>query len=73
MEYNYKRLGLRIVEMVGTQANLAQKLDMSERSLSLKLNNLVPWKQPEISKAAEILEIDPSQIPAYFFEPKVQD
>ena len=67
MPYNYSKLLGRIVEKVGTQANFAKKLGLSERSMSLKLNGRVGWKQTEISKACEILEILPSEIPAYFF------
>ncbi len=67
MPYNYSKLLGRIVEKVGTQANFAEKLGLSERSMSLKLNGRVGWKQTEISKACEILEILPTEIPAYFF------
>ena len=67
MPYNYSKLLGRIVEKVGTQANFAEKLGLSERSISLKLNGRVGWKQTEISKACEILEILPAELPAYFF------
>ena len=67
MPYNYSKLHGRIVEKVGTQANFAEKMGLSERSVSLKLNGRVGWKQTEISKACEILEILPAEIPAYFF------
>lgn len=67
MPYNYSKLLGRIVEKVGTQANFAEKMGLSERSVSLKLNGRVGWKQTEISKACEILEILPAEIPAYFF------
>ena len=73
MEYDYKRLCLRIAEKVGTQACLAQRMGISERSLSLKLNNQVSWKQREISAAATILDIPPGMIPSYFFVEKVQN
>ena len=67
MPYNYSKLLGRIVEKVGTRANFAEKMGLSERSMSLKLNGRVGWKQTEISKACEILEILPAEIPAYFF------
>ena len=72
MAYDYKRLCLRIIEMVGTQRVFDDKMGLSERSVSLKLNNEVPWKQQEISKATEILDISPEMIPTYFFTEKVQ-
>lgn len=72
MEYNYNKLNGRIVEIFGTQSNFAEAMDLSTRTISLKMNNLVPWKQPEITKAASLLEIDLQDIPEYFFNLKVQ-
>ena len=45
---------------------------MSERTLSLKLNNKIAWKQSEMQKASEILGFDVSEMQAYFFTLKVQ-
>ena len=67
MPYNYSKLLGRIVECVGTQAAFAEKMGLSERSISLKLNGKVSWKQPEIAKACEILSIQMSDIDKYFF------
>lgn len=67
MPYNYSKLLGRIVEKVGTQSNFAEKMELSERSVSLKLNGKVGWKQGEIAKACQVLEIDDVEIPAYFF------
>ncbi len=67
MPYNYSKLLGRIVEKVGTQSNFAEKMGLSERSISLKLNGKVGWKQSEISKACEVLSINDKDIPAYFF------
>lgn len=67
MPYNYAKLLGRIVEKVGTQSNFAERMGLSERSISLKLNGKVGWKQSEISKACEVLEIQDADIPAYFF------
>lgn len=47
-------------------------MGLSERSVSLKLNNKVPWKDTEIAKAVDLLEINPEEIPKYFFNHKVQ-
>lgn len=38
--YDYSKLNGRIVEICGTQANYAKAINLSERSVSLKLNNL---------------------------------
>lgn len=67
MPYNYAKLLGRISEKVGTQSNFASQMGLSERSISLKLNGKVGWKQSEISKACQVLEIQDADIPAYFF------
>ncbi|MGM9630435.1 DUF739 family protein [Butyricicoccus sp.] len=67
MPYNYSRLLGRIVEKVGTQYKFAQAIGLSERTVSLKLNGKVGWKQTEIAKACDILDIDKSEICDYFF------
>lgn len=72
MEYDYSKLLGRIVECVGTQKELAQKIGLSEHSVSMKLNNQRGWKQKEIRKIAEVLQIPSSEIAAYFFAERVQ-
>lgn len=72
MPYNYAKLLGRIVEKVGTQSNFADRMGLSERTISLKLNGKVSWKQGEIAKACEVLQINDCEIPAYFFTMKVQ-
>lgn len=71
MSFDYRKLKGRIVEICGTQAAFAEELNISERSMSLKLNSLVPWKQSEIAKACKILEIADGDIAVYFFASKV--
>jgi orf33 len=67
MPYNYAKLLGRIVEKVGTQGKFAEKVGISERSVSLKLNGKVGWKQDEIVKACKVLAIQDEDIPSYFF------
>jgi hypothetical protein len=67
MPYNYSKLLGRIVEKVGTQGVFAEKMDLSERSVSLKLNGKTGWKQSEIARACAVLDIRDEEIPAYFF------
>ena len=67
MPYNYAMLLGRIVEKVVTQGNFADRMGLSERTISLKLNGKVGWKQNEIAKACEVLAIKDEDIPAYFF------
>lgn len=67
MEYDFSKLRKKIVDVFGKQEAFAKALGMSERSLSLKLNNERYFKPPEISRAVELLGLSPSDIPAYFF------
>lgn len=73
MAFDYNRLRGRIVEKFGTQIIFARKLGVSQRTLSLKLNNKVYFSQDEITKCSDLLEIPSSEIQDYFFEKKAQD
>lgn len=70
-EFNYNKLKGRIVEKYGTQSEFARINNMSDRSMSLKLNNGIGLSQEEIINWCAKLEIDASEIPIYFFNCKV--
>lgn len=72
MPYDYSKLSGRIVEKYETQARFSDAMGLSERSISLKLNGKIGWKQSEITKACELLALSAVDIPAYFFATKVQ-
>ncbi len=72
MEYDYSKLLGRIKEICGRQDIFAERMGLSERAVSLKLNNKLAWKQPEMEKAAEVLNFSTSEIQLYFFTYKVQ-
>lgn len=72
MEYDYSKLSGKIREVYGKCAAFAVAMNLSERSLSLKLNNKVSWKQCEMDKACELLGIPVCDIWLYFFAHKVQ-
>lgn len=73
MAFDYSKLNGRIVEKCGSQGNFAKQMELSERSISLKLNNKISWKQLEIQKAIDVLGLTTNQIKDYFFTPKVQN
>ena len=73
MAYEYGKLIGRIIEVCGTRAEFAKQMGLSERTISLKLNGKIDWKQSEILKAVEILGIDDSEIQEYFFTLKVDN
>lgn len=72
MAYDYSKLNGKIVEVCGTQSVFAEKMGLSERTISLKLNNKVAFKQPEIQKALSILQLTEADIQTYFFTLSVQ-
>lgn len=68
MAFNYSKLLGKIKEVFGTQGKFAEAVGLSERSLSQKLNNEVPWKQPEMIKSSELLGFPLDDMHLYFFE-----
>ena len=71
MPYDYSKLIGRIVEKYGSRGRFAIQMPLSERSLSLKLNGVIGWKQSEIDRACKLLAIPMTQISDYFFKRKV--
>ena len=72
MSFNYSKLLGKITEEYGTQYNFAMALGLSERSLSLKLNNKVRWKDTDIKKSCELLNIPVEEVGQYFFNLQVK-
>lgn len=71
--YNYSELLGCIIKIYGSQAAFSQAMELSERSVSLKLNNKRDWRQSEIKKACFLLSIPSYDIAKYFFNFDVQD
>ncbi|MDE7445807.1 MAG: DUF739 family protein [Lachnospiraceae bacterium] len=67
MPYNYKKLRGRIIEIYGSQCKFAEVLNISENSLSKKLNCKSGFSQADIAKWSELLRIHSSQYGDYFF------
>lgn len=72
LAYDYRKLRGRIIEKYGTLKGFAVDMKWSDRTLSLKMNCKVFWKQPEIMKAAKLLDIPFDEIMDYFFKQNVQ-
>ena len=72
MSFNYSKLKGRIIEKYGTQRNFAREMNLSEKTLSSKLKNITSWKNDDISRACDLLEIPMEEMPVYFFEVEVQ-
>lgn len=71
ISYDYSKLRGRIVEKYGTLDGFAKAIGWSMRTTSLKMNCHVAWKQQDIVRACEVLDIDLSEITEYFFKLKV--
>lgn len=67
MQFDYSALEGRIKEKFGNQYAFAYAMGLSERTISLKLNNKVGWRDREMEMACKLLDIDLSEIPKYFF------
>ena len=57
MLFDYSKLRGRIVEKIGSQYAFAAMIKMSEKTLSLKINNKVAFTQDEICRILRKLEI----------------
>lgn len=65
--YDYSKLLGKIKEKGYTQKALANKINISEASLNLALNNKKRFKQDEISVICDVLAIPLTDVEQYFF------
>ena len=70
MRFNYSKLRGKIKECFDTQSRFAKKVGISERALSMKLNNLSCFTQEEMLKIIQHLNIQSEEISDYFFRIK---
>ena len=64
------KLKQRIKKKCGKLIVFAKQMQISERSLYAKLSGQSPWKNIEILKAVELLDIQPKEVNQYFFTKK---
>lgn len=72
MAFDYSKLRGRIVEKFNTQGAFAKAIGLSQRSLSLKLQGKLFFRQDEIERAINLLCVKPEDIGKYFFAQNVQ-
>ena len=74
-KFDYSKLIGRIIEKFGSRKAFAEACGFSENTISKKLsgkigittNDIINWSSPEL------LDIDSSDIPEYFFAIRVQE
>lgn len=66
-KYEYKKLRGRIVEKFGTQASFAEKIGISNNSMSKKMQGKTGLSQEDMELWASLLDIDRKDFPEYFF------
>ena len=72
MYFDYSKLRGRIREKYGTEQKFAVTMGIGRVSLSSKLNNESDFTRKQMLRAAEVLDLDATQIPEYFFTVIVQ-
>ncbi len=74
MIYNFNKLRGRIKEKLKSEANFAEKIGISQVSLSSKFNNKSDFTASEISKACDedVLDISINEIGQYFFTKELE-
>ena len=65
--FNYRKLRGRIIEIYGSQKKFSETIDLSEQSITAKLNGRSDFSQVDILKWSDALLIDKNDIGTYFF------
>lgn len=71
-QFDYSKLLGRIKEKGYTLKTLAESINMSSSTMSIKLSNKAQFTQKDMHGICAALEIDAKYIGVYFFTPKVQ-
>lgn len=72
VKYNYSKLNGKIKEVMGTQSKFAEKMGLSDKSVSMKLNSERGFTTNQIFLAIELLGIGKDEVYDYFFTKEVQ-
>lgn len=66
--FNHEKLEERINKMYGDKFAFGKLMGMTKQRINSRLGSATDFTQSEIEKAAELLNIFPEEIPAYFFD-----
>lgn len=72
MPIDYSKLIGRIIEKFGTRSAFAEAMGKKLEAISRRLNNKAQWQTEEYILACELLDIQPEEVYAYFFTPKLR-
>ena len=70
MSFELSALKGKIVEVFGSQTKFAEAMGWTDAMLSFRMNGHVAWKQEDIAKACELLDIKEEEVGKYFFRKK---
>lgn len=62
----YAKLNARIVEKFGRATRFAEAMEMSDATISQRLNGEYPWKINEVEKAVKLLGIKRREVAEFF-------
>ena len=68
MGKTHVKLTGRIIEKYGSRKAFAQALGIKETTLSIKLGGKSDFKESEIRRSMELLEIPAKEVGTYFFD-----
>ncbi len=71
--FDYSKLRGRIVEKYGSQRQFADKVGVSEQTITSKMNGRVAISQEDVVTWSELLDIEAVDIGAYFFAYKLSN
>lgn len=66
--FNHEKLEQRINIMYGSKEAFGKLMSMTKQRINSRLKSATDFTQSEIEKAAELLNIQPEEIPVYFFD-----
>ena len=66
MEKNYAKLRGRIIEKCGSIQHFAECMDKTPTTIGMKLNGRSVWKDKDMNKACQILDIPKCEAHIYF-------